>query len=72
MNDDKPVKQKQAADYLGIDKATVKSTFAEGVTRSGDGEGKVRVSDVLGTLRRMGQALRCPTCGAKGEEVPNA
>lgn len=62
MSSDKPVKQQQAADYLGVSKLELKNTFAHGVDRTGTGEGKVLVSAVGQVLADLDVIDTCPTC----------
>ena len=72
---DKPVKQANAADYLGVDKSTIRDLIANhGVRRDGLGEGKVIVSECFRALMAKGVTCVCPTCGndmGAGKAVPD-
>ena len=64
MGTERPVKQQQAADYLGVSKDTVRKVIAAGhVLRHGGGEGMVLTGSILAALRLYTPNLPCPTCG---------
>jgi len=66
MND-KPVKQAEAAAYLGLTKDNVRALIAHhGVVRYGIGEGKVLASECfIAVVEALlaGEQTTCPTCG---------
>jgi len=64
MATDRPVRQRDVADYHGIDDAELTALIKDGtVARYGTGDGKVRSSHVLIARRIENPQTPCPTCG---------